>query len=88
MNKGKLYRSKGKEFLAEVKYQLRDHSETGWWGELTLTEFQRIKDGDGYLLEMADGCKGKCSLRKMVNKAVSGVPPLYYYRFKGTSPLK
>ena len=88
MSVGKLYRSRDKEFLADVKYQLHDNSATNWWGEFTLTEYMRISDGDGYMIELEDGRKGKCAIRKNVNKAVVGVPPLYYYRFKGRSPLK
>jgi hypothetical protein len=88
LSTGKLYKARDGEFLAEVNYQLLDDSAVGWWGELTLTEYQRIKDGDGYMIELEDGCKGKCSLRKKVNKAVIGVPPLYYYHFKGRSRLK
>ena len=88
MSVGKLYRSRDKEFLADVKYQLHDNSTTNWWGEFTLTEYKRISDGDGYMLELEDGRKGKCAIRKNVNKAVVGVPPLYYYRFKGRGPLK
>ncbi len=75
MIKGKLYVSRGSEFLAEVKYQLHDDSARGWWGELTLTEYQRIKDGEGYVLELEDGRKGKCSLKKNVNKAEPRIPP-------------
>lgn len=88
MSKGKLYEYRNNDFVVEVNYHLQNDSSTGWWGELTFTEYRRISDGDGYMLELDDGRKGKCSLKKMVNKAVSGVPPLYYYRFRGNSPLK
>ncbi len=88
MGVGKLYRSKDKEFSADVNYQLLDNSATNWWGEFTLAEYMRISDGDGYMIELEDGRKGKCTLKKNVNKAVIGVPPLYYYRFKGRSRLK
>ena len=88
MSVGKLYRARGGEFVATVNYQLYDESATGWWGEFTLTEYMRISDGDGYMIELEDERKGKCSLKKKVNKAVSGVPPLYYYRFRGSGSLK
>jgi len=88
LSTGKLYGSRGEEYLADVNYQLHDNSATGWWGEFTLAEYKRISDGDGYMIELEDGRKGKCTLKKNVNKAVIGVPPLYYYRFKGRSPLK
>ena len=88
MSIGKLYRFRGGEFLATVNYRLLGESPTNWWGELTLTEYMRVKDGDGYMIELEDMRKGKCSLKKKVNKAVSGVPPLYYYHFRGSGPLK
>ena len=59
-----------------------------WWGELILIEYQRISDGTGYIIELEDGRQGKCSLKKRVNRAVSGVPPRYVYRFTGDGPLK
>ena len=88
MSLGKLYRAKDGEFLATVNYKLYDKKATGWWGEFTLTEYMRISDGDGYMIELEDERKGKCSLKKKVNKAVIGVPPLYYYRFRGSGSLK
>ena len=88
MSTGKLYRSKDKEYLADVNYQFHDESPTNWWGEFTLAEYMRISDGDGYMIQLEDGRKGKCALKKNVNKAVIGVPPLYYYRFKGRGSLK
>ena len=88
MANGKLYRSGGKEFVATVNYKLLDESPANWWGDLTLTEYMRISEGDGYILVLEDNRSGKCSLKKRVNRAVSGVPPLYHYRFKGRGPLK
>ena len=88
MSTGKLYKSRGEEYLADVNYHLHDNSAANWWGEFTLTEYKRISDGDGYMIELEDGRKGKCTLKKNVNKAVIGVPPLYYYHFKGKGSLK
>ena len=85
MATGKLYLLSGNQFVAEVNYQFHNDSETNWWGELTLTDYVRISDGDSYVLEREDTRKGKCRLRKNVNRAVSGVvPPRYIYRFTGT----
>jgi hypothetical protein len=76
------------QFLAEVDYKIYNGSEDAWWGELTLTEYQKISDGDGYTIQLEDGRRGRCFLRKKVNRAVHGLLPLYCYHFRGNSPLK
>ena len=48
---GKLIAYDG-DFMAEVNYRLFEGSEQGWWGELTLTEYRRLRDGDGYIIEL------------------------------------
>ena len=83
MDIGKLYRLGGDEFIVNVDYQFHDESPVSWWGELVPKEYRRLSDGDGYIIELEDGRKGRCSLRKRVNRAVSGIPPLYHYQFKG-----
>jgi|TARA_B100000315_G_scaffold259638_1_gene316454 hypothetical protein len=88
MTIGKLYGSHDGKFLAEIKYRFFDESTDDWWGELTLTEYQRLNDGDGFMIELANGRRGKCFLKKKVNKAVQGFLPLYCYHFKGNGPLK
>ena len=86
---GKLYKSgSGEELIGNVNYRFHDESETSWWGELVLTEYKRVGDGAGYIIELEDGRRGNCSLRKRVNRAVSGVPPLYRYHFKGRGRLE
>ncbi len=75
-------------FLAEVDYKLYDGSGEGWWGELTLTEYQKLSDGDGYTIQLEDGRRGRCFLKKKVNRAVQGLLPLYCYNFRGNDPLK
>ena len=85
---GKLYTSNDEQLVANIEYQFQDESPTGWWGELTLTEYKRINDGGGFLIELEDNRKGRCYLKKRVNRAVTGVPPRYIYRFNGTSPLE
>ncbi len=87
MNSGKLY-TFGDEFIVDVDYKLLDSSATGWWGELVPMEYCRIGDGDGYVLELDDGRRGQCSLKKRVNRAVSGTPPLYHYNFRGHGSLE
>lgn len=87
MDVGKLY-TFDDEFIVDVDYKLFDSSETGWWGELVPMEYCRIGDGDGYVLELGDGRRGQCSLKRRINRAVSGVPPLYHYNFRGHGPLE
>ena len=88
MATGKLYKSGNGEFVANVDYYFYDKSEMGWWGELVLTEYKRPDESASYVIELEDGRRGKCSLRKRVNRAVSGVPPLYRYQFRGRGRLK
>ena len=88
MNTGKLYGLWDEKFISTVNYKLYKDSETNWWGELTFSEYLRIRDGDGYMLVLEDNRKGRCSLKKRVNKAVVGVAPLFYYQFKASGPLK
>lgn len=87
MTRGKLYTARSGEFIVEVNYQLFGESEASWWGELVPTEYRRINDGEGFLLELDDGRRGRCSLRKRINRAVSGTPPLYHYQFIGRGRL-
>ena len=87
MTIGKLYQSSDNEFVTEVNYKFQDESDTGWWGELTLTDYKRLKDNDIYIIELDDTRRGKCRLRKRVNRAVSGIPPRYVYQFTGVSAL-
>ncbi len=88
MSIGKLYKLSDNQFVAEVSYQFHDDSPTSWWGELTLTDYVRIKDNEGYILEFEDARRGNCRLRKRVNRAVTGFPTRYVYQFNGTSTLK
>ena len=88
MSIGKLYRLSDNQFVTDVNYQFQNESSTNWWGELTFTDYIRISDGDGYIIELEDKRRGNCRLRKRVNRAVSGVPPRYIYQFTGTGSLK
>jgi len=84
---GKLYKSNS-EFIVDVNYHFYDESQAGWWGELVPTEYKRLGEGEGYVLEFEDGRKGRCSLKKRINRAVNGTPSLYYYYFRGQGELK
>ena len=85
---GKLYASNSEQYVADVNYQLQVDSPQNWWGELTLTEYKRFGDSGHYIIELEDNRKGKCYLRKKVNRAVSGVPTRYVYHFTGSTPLE
>ena len=87
MTSGRLLSYDG-EAIVGVDYRLYDNSDSGWWGELTLTEYMRLADGDGYILELDDGRRGGCFIRKKVNKAVHGLLPLYCYHFRGNGMLE
>ena len=87
METGKLFNS-NKKLLVKVEYKLHSGTDSKWWGELVPTEYINLSNGDGYILELEDGQKGRCSLQKLINHAVSSVPPLYHYRFKGHSSLE
>ena len=88
MSRGKLYKSNDEQFVAHVDYRLYDKSPTKLWGELTLVDYVRLDDGDGFIIELEDKRKSKCHLKKRVNVAVSGVPPRYVYHVTGLSPLE
>ena len=81
---GKLYQSLNDEFIAEVNYQFQHEEPQRWWGELILVDYVRVKDGSGYVIELEDGRKSRCSLKKRVNRAVTSLPPRYVYHFSGT----
>jgi hypothetical protein len=85
---GKLYQSSDEQFLVNVEYQFQHESPLQWWGELTTIEYIRIKDGSGYILELEDQTRARCALKKRVNRAVTGVPPRYIYRFSGNSKFE
>lgn len=89
--RGKLYRDNSQQFVADIKYQVSedlDVEPVRWGGEFSLTEYIKVGDDDRYIIELEDGRKGKCFVKKRVNRAVSGVPPRYIYHFKGLDSLE
>ncbi|MCX7912104.1 MAG: hypothetical protein N2506_03985 [Dehalococcoidales bacterium] len=88
MPTGKLYDAITEEFIANVSYQFQHQEEHRWWGELTLVEYRQIKDGGGYVIELEDGKRSRCSLKKRVNRAVTSLPPRYVYHFSGTGKFE
>ena len=89
MRRGKLYRLQDGQFLANIKYQLFQHpAATNWWGELILIDYVPLDEGDRFIIELEDKRKSKCHLKKIVNRAVSGIPPRYVYHVTGFSPIE
>lgn len=88
MSRGKLYFAIEKQFIANVSYNFQHQEDHGWWGELTLIEYKQVQDGGGYLIELEDGRKSSCALKKRVNRAVTSLPPRYVYHFSGTGDFK
>ncbi len=88
MSIGYLYKLSDSEFIGSVNYRLLHEEETNWWGELTLEDYVRLDDGDGYIIELEDKRMSQCHLKRIVNRAVSGIPPRWVYHITGTSPLE
>ena len=89
--RGKLYRIGSEQFVDTINYQLHDDLAAEpfhWWGEFTLATSMNIRESDRYIIELEDGRKGGCYIKKLVNRVVRGVPPRYLYHFTGTSPLE
>jgi hypothetical protein len=91
--KGKLYEAYNDEPVAKISYQIHEEFDLGgslrkWWGELTLAENVEIREGDRYIIELEDKRKGKCRLKRRINKAVVEVPSRHLYLFQGGEPLK
>jgi hypothetical protein len=85
---GKIHFSKDKQDAVEVKYRFYVESTAGWRGEFTPQTHRRFSDGDGYIIELEDGRQGECYIRKMVNRVITTVPPVYSYYFRGSGRLE
>jgi len=91
--KGTLYEVYSDEPVAKISYQIHEEfdlvgSLRKWWGELTLAENVEIREGDRYVIELEDKRKGKCRLKRRINKVVVEVPSRHLYLFQGSEPLK
>jgi hypothetical protein len=84
---GKLYVPGGDQSGVSIKYRFYVVSAAGWRGEFVLREFRRFSDGDGYVIELEDGRRGACYIRKMVNRVIATVPPRFSYYFRGSERL-
>ena len=88
MSIGRLYQSIDEKYIGEVNYNFQHEEPHRWWGELTLVEYMRIKDGGGYIIQLEDGRHARCALKKRVNRAVTSLPPRYVYHFSGTGKFE
>jgi len=89
--RGKLYRIGSEQFLSDIDYKLYQDltvESERWWGEFYLDRGVKIEEEDGYVIELEDGCKGRCYLKKLVNRVLPGIPAKSVYRVNGSSPLK
>jgi hypothetical protein len=88
---GKLYLVGSKQFISDIDYRLYHDlaaEPPRWWGEIYLDRSKKINEGDGYMVELEDGCRGRCFLRKLVNRVLPGIPAQYVYRVNGIGSLK
>ena len=87
--KGKIYKDElnNDTPFADVNYNIMG-DEGRWNGELIMMRKDVVKDGQLFILELEDGRKGKCSLRKKVNKAVMGMPVRYFFALNGIGSLE
>ena len=88
---GRLYRLGSEQLIDDVRYQLHEdrvEEPSRWWGEFMLVSVMNINESDRYIVEVEDGRRGGCYVRKLVNRVARGVPPRYLYHFTGTTPLE
>jgi hypothetical protein len=85
---GKLYNSLNNQLIANINYNFKEEQEYQWWGELVTIEYTQIKDGSGYLIELEDGKKSRCTLKKRINRAVTSLPPHYVFHFSGSGKFE
>ncbi len=84
MATGKLYQSHDESLIGGINYEIKNDTDGRWWGELTMIDYVKIKDGPGYIIEIEDGRRCRCSLKKRVNRAVTSLPPRYVYHVSGS----
>ena len=88
MPTGRLYHAMNDELIGGVNYQFQHEEDHRWWGELTLIDYTQIKDGGGYTIELEDGRRCRCALKKRVNRAVTSLPPRYVFHFSGSGKFE
>ena len=89
--RGKLYIIGSEKFLSDIEYRLYQDPAVEperWWGEFYIDRSVAVDEEGGYVIELEDGCKGRCYLKKLVNRVFPGIPAKSVYRVNGTSPLE
>jgi hypothetical protein len=89
--RGKLYLIGSKQFISDIDYRLyqeRSVELERWWGELYIDRSIKISEKESYIVELGDGCQGRCFLKKLVNRVLPGIPARSVYRVNGMGPLK
>ena len=84
---GKIHFPANKQEAVEIKYRFYVESPAGWRGEFIPQDHRRFRDGDGYTIELEDGRRGECYIKKIVNRVMPTVPPIYNYYFRGSGRL-
>jgi hypothetical protein len=85
---GKLHFPRDEQEPVAIKYRFYIETPSGWRGEFTLREHRRFAEGEGYVIELEDGRRGNCYVKKMVNRVMPAVPPIYSYYFRGIGRLE
>jgi hypothetical protein len=89
--RGKLYLVGSEQFISDIAYKFYqdlDAEPPRWWGEFYLDRSVKINEDEGYIIELGDGCQGRCFVRKLVNRVLPGIPAQYVYRVTGVGLLK
>jgi hypothetical protein len=91
--RGKLYLIVGgsEQFVSDIDhklYQEVDVEVERWWGECYIDRGVKISEEEGYVVELSDGCRGHCFVKKLVNRVLPGIPARNVYRINGVGPLK
>jgi hypothetical protein len=80
---GKIHFPGGEQKPVGIKYRFYVESSAGWRGEFLPHDHRRFSDGEGYTIELEDGSRGNCYIKKIVNRVMPTVPPVYNYYFRG-----
>jgi hypothetical protein len=89
--RGKLFQVGSEQLVSDIDYKLYQDlavEATRWWGEFSLVIRIKINEDDGYIMELEDGHKGRCYVKRLVNRVLSGIPARYVYRANGISPFE
>jgi hypothetical protein len=89
--RGKLYLIGSEQFLSDIDYKLYQDAAAEpprWWGECYIDRSVKISEEEGYIIELGDGGRGRCFVRKLVNRALPGIPARNVYRVNGVGLLK